>query len=322
MKDKIKIMVVDDEQIIRDMLSEHLTDEGYRVVAVPSGEAALEIFKNDPDHLLLADIRMPGMSGIELLEEVRKLDPDAMVIIITSHASLESAVATMRAGAYDYIYKPFEDLDQISHVVARAMDKIGLLHKRRDLVQGIEQVGQVIDQASRESEELTIHDELTGLFNHRYLEQMLAKEVSRARRYDRLLSLIALDVDYFEKYNAAQGRSAGDAVLRTMVDIMHTRLRLADMPTRYTGEKFVIVLPETDWKRAKTVADDIRAQVEHYPFEGREAQPLGKVTVSLGVVEFRTDADDAHTLLKKAIDALAMAKKEGPNQVVCISESD
>ena len=87
MKEKIKILVVDDELIIREMLKEHLTDEGFNVVAVPSGEDALEIFKDDHDHMVITDIRMGGMSGIQLLGEVRMLDPEAVVIIAIAMAT-------------------------------------------------------------------------------------------------------------------------------------------------------------------------------------------------------------------------------------------
>jgi diguanylate cyclase (GGDEF)-like protein len=320
MEGKVKILVVDDEEVIRDMLTEHFSDEGYSVTAVPSGEAALEIFRGDPDHLVLADIRMPGMSGIDLLEEVKKLDPDAMVIMITSHASLESAVATMRAGAYDYIFKPFESLEQISHVAARAMQKLRLLRQNRALVEGIESNTQKIEKSSQEIEGLVLTDELTGFFNQRYLMEVLDKEVSRATRYKRFLSLIMLDVDHFQEYNDTHGSQAGDEVLRTMADLIFTRLRLADMPTRYSGEKFVLVLTETGWKRAKMVANDIRAQMEHYPFVGRETQPAGQITVSLGVAEFPANCLDSATLLKKAEETLERAKGSGKNQVICCSE--
>jgi len=320
MEGKVKILVVDDEEVIRDMLTEHFSDEGYSVTAVPSGEAALEIFRGDPDHLVLADIRMPGMSGIEFLEEVKKLDPDAMVIMITSHASLESAVATMRAGAYDYIFKPFESLEQITRVAARAMQKITLLRENRALVEGIESNVQKIEMSNQEIEGLALTDEHTGFFNQRYLMEVLDKEVARAARHKRYLSVVMLDVDHFKEYNDLNGSQAGDEVIRTMADLIFTRLRLADMPTRYTGERFVLVLPETDWNRARTVANDIRAQVEHYPFVGREVQPGGQITISLGVAEFPADCLDSATLIKKAEDALDRAKAGGKNQIVCYSE--
>ncbi len=320
MKDKIKILIVDDEEVIRDMLVEHLSDEGFTAVAVPSGEAALEVFRDDPDHLVITDIRMEGMSGVELLGEVKKLNEEALVIIITSHASLDTAVATLKAGAYDYIFKPFEDLDTITEVVNRAMDKIALLHQNRQLVEDLERNHQRMEESRDMLKELAIRDGLTGLFNHRHFKDILETELSRAERYGRPLCLIMLDVDRFKNYNDTHGHPAGDEVLKTLADIINTRLRDVDSAARYGGEEFVFLLPETDRKGGEMVAEEIRAQVENYPFEGRESQPLGKVTVSLGVAEFPADCSDSSALIKKADEALYRAKDEGRNRVVCTSE--
>ena len=317
MKEQIKVLIADDEEVIRDMLTEHLTDEGFTVVAVPSGEAALEVFKGDPNHLVITDIRMGGMSGIQLLEEVKKLDEDALVIMITSHASLDNAVTTLKAGAFDYIFKPFQDLETITEVVNRGMTKIALLHKNRQLVENLEQTHQMIEQSNKELKELAIRDGLTGLFNHRHFKEVLDRELARTVRYERTLSLIMLDVDHFKIYNDTHGHPAGDEVLKTLADIISTRLRVVDCPARYGGEEFAVLLPETDLDGGKTVADDIRAQVENYPFEGRESQPLGKVTVSLGVAEFNPDIAELPPLLERADEALYRAKNEGRNRVVC-----
>jgi len=321
-KEKVKVLIADDEKVIRDMLTQHLNDEGFTVVSVSSGEAALEIFKDDPNHLVITDIRMSGMTGVELLGEIRELDENALVIIITSHASLDNAVATLKAGAYDYIFKPFDDLDTITEIVNRGMDKIALLHEKIELVENLELNNQVIEQANQELKELVVRDGLTGLFNHSHLKEVLKREMARAARYERFLCLVMLDVDYFKSYNDTNGHPAGDEVLRILSDIITTRLRVADIPARYGGEEFAILLPETDLEGARTVADDIRAQLENYPFEGRESQPLGKVTISLGVAEFTGGSEEPPSLLKRADDALYRAKHEGRNRVVCADKPD
>jgi diguanylate cyclase (GGDEF)-like protein len=319
-KEKIKILIADDEEIIRNLLVEHLTDEGFTAVAVPSGEAALEIFRDDHDHLVITDIRMGGMSGVQLLEEVKKLDEDALVIIITSHASLDTAISTLRSGAYDYIFKPFEDLNQVTEVVTRAMDKIELIYQNRQLIENLEQSNLRMEESNELLMELAIRDGLTGLFNHRHFKEVLETELTRAARYKRPLCLIMMDVDHFKIYNDTHGHPAGDEVLRTLADLIKSRLRDVDSSARYGGEEFVALLPETDWKNGKIVAEDIRAQMENYPFKGRESQPLGKVTVSFGVAEFPADAADAVSLIKKADEALYRAKDSGRNQVVYMDE--
>jgi len=321
MKDRISILIADDEEIIRDLLTEHLTDEGFRVLAVPSGEEALEVFRQDPNHLVITDIRMGGMSGVQLLEEIKKMDADAQVIMITSHASLDTAVATLRAGAYDYVHKPFEDLDQVTEVVIRAMDKIQLIHQNRQLIESLEQNNLMMEKSNKALTELAVRDGLTGLFNLRHFMEILNEELTRTARYGRTLCLIMLDVDHFKIYNDTHGHPAGDEVLKTLADIITSRLRDVDRSARYGGEEFVLLLPETDRKSGKVVAEDIRAQMESYPFKGRESQPLGAVTVSFGVAQFPSDGEDAAVLIKQADDALYRAKNGGRNQVVCASEA-
>jgi len=319
-REKIKVLIADDEEIIREMLAEHLTDEGYSVTAVPSGEAALDIFREDHEHLVITDIRMGGMSGIQLLEEIRKLDPDALVIIITSHASLDSAVETMRAGAYDYIFKPFEDLDQITQVVMRAMDKISLVNENRALMEDLEQSNVRMEQSNEALRELATRDGLTGIFNHRHFKEVLEREMTRAVRYQRPLCMIMVDVDHFKNYNDSHGHPAGDYVLKILAEIIVARLRDVDSCARYGGEEFAVLLPETNLKSGKEVCEDIRGLVENYPFEGRETQPLGKVTISLGVAEFPADCDNSVSLVKKADEAMYRAKNDGRNRTVGAGE--
>ena len=114
-----RILVVDDEEGLRNIISQVLRDDGHEVVTASSGEAALETFKNAPFPIVMTDIFMEKMTGIDLLHEIQKLDPSTQVVIMTSNASLESATAALRSGAYDYLTKPFEDLDAISSVINR-----------------------------------------------------------------------------------------------------------------------------------------------------------------------------------------------------------
>jgi diguanylate cyclase (GGDEF)-like protein len=128
-----------------------------------------------------------------------------------------------------------------------------------------------------------------------------------------------LDVDHFKNFNDTHGHPAGDEVLKALADIIKSRLRDVDISARYGGEEFAVLLPETDRKAGTLVAEDICAQVESHSFEGGDSQPLGKVTISIGVAEFPADCTDAPSLLKEADEALYRAKSEGRNRVVCAS---
>src|SRR3990172_8445039 len=122
-----KILAVDDEESIRNVLSMVLSGDGHDVTTAASAEEALQFFMQEPYPLVITDVRMEGMSGLQLLQEVKRHNPDSQVIIITSYASFESAIQALRAGAYDYIVKPFEDIDLISAAANRAVDKIRLI---------------------------------------------------------------------------------------------------------------------------------------------------------------------------------------------------
>ena len=117
------LLVVDDEETLRSVVSQVLEADGFLVSEAASGEEALEAFREQSHPLVITDIRMSGMSGLELLTEIKRHNPDTQVVIMTSHASLDSALTAMRAGAYDYLIKPFESLDLISAVAGRAGDR-------------------------------------------------------------------------------------------------------------------------------------------------------------------------------------------------------
>ena len=320
MEEGVRILIVDDEEIIRDLLVEHLMDEGFKASAVSSGEEALKIFRNDPDLLVITDIRMEGMSGIELLGKIKELNEEALVIIITSHAALDSAVAALKSGAYDYIFKPFEDLDQITSVVSRATEKIRLSHQNKQLIKNLERANLELELSKEVFRDMAIRDGLTGLFNHRHFQDILQMEINRAGRYKRPLCLIMLDVDHFKIYNDTNGHPEGDVLLKILAGILLDRIRDVDTAARYGGEEFAILLPETDRDRGRIVAEDIRSSVENQTFNGGGSQPLGKVTISLGVAEFPGDGADSTSLVKKADEALYSAKNTGRNLVVCSSD--
>jgi len=118
---KIKILVVDDEHLIRWSLEQNLKKQGYDVLTAGSGEDALRIVREDQPDLILLDIQLPGISGLEVLEKVKEIDEDIIVIMVTAHGGLETAVTAMRIGAYDYLNKPF-NLDEMSIVIRKALE--------------------------------------------------------------------------------------------------------------------------------------------------------------------------------------------------------
>jgi diguanylate cyclase (GGDEF)-like protein len=162
---------------------------------------------------------------------------------------------------------------------------------------------------------LAITDELTGLFNYRYLQQRLDEEIERARRYHKDLSFIMIDVDEFKRFNDTKGHIAGDAALADLAIVVREVVREVDVVCRYGGEEFSVILPETDAAGAFVVAEKLREAVDKHDFKDADGNSGGHLTVSVGLASFPGHADSKEALLRAADDALYTAKSGSKNCV-------
>jgi len=157
------IMIVDDEDNIRSLLYETLSSEGYNVITASSGEEALAILKEgDLPHILMTDIRMPGMSGVDLAMEVKKVSDEIEIIIMTSHASLDTAQQAIRLGVYDYINKPFSNLSEVKTLILRVIDKIYLRLENRHLMEELQKKNDELTAANKEI--MSISEEISAIY--------------------------------------------------------------------------------------------------------------------------------------------------------------
>jgi len=163
---------------------------------------------------------------------------------------------------------------------------------------------------------MAITDELTGLYNHRHFLQQLTNEINRAKRYDRPLSLLMLDIDNFKNYNDTYGHLKGNQILKDLAGMI--RGREVDISARYGGEEFMIIMPETNRRRGLMLAERLCKTIANYPFKHRETQPGGRLTVSIGLATFPENAATAYSLIEASDKALYEAKRGGRNRV-CIS---
>jgi diguanylate cyclase (GGDEF)-like protein len=167
---------------------------------------------------------------------------------------------------------------------------------------------------------LSVHDPLTGLFNRQELRNLLEKEMQRARRYQRDLSVCMIDIDHFKKINDTYGHPVGDKVLTILASIIKKTIRENDIAFRYGGEEFLIVLTETPVPQALSLAERLRKSIEAYEFkDSKEAE--FNATVSIGVATFTEQIKSEEELLKTADQALYAAKKAGRNQVMSFEQS-
>jgi diguanylate cyclase (GGDEF)-like protein len=167
------------------------------------------------------------------------------------------------------------------------------------------------------SEEQALTDGLTGLYNYRFFQEHLQRELSRVSRSKAPLSLIILDIDNFKVINDSYGHAVGDRVIRHMAETIQRQTRKANVLVRYGGDEFCIIVPEGDLETAQTVAQRVLAAIRSNPYsdEGHGVPPQ-QLTVSAGVTTYRPEEDNAFSFFKRADENLLVAKRTGKNRVV------
>ena len=294
---KPKILVVEDDKALRELIHIFLEKSGFESFTAISAEEGLDILKDQEIGIVLTDVQLPGMNGLELTKII-KHDYDADVIIMTGYSLDYSIEDAMARGASDLIIKPIrlEDL----------LLRINVVLKKRSEKQ----------ENCRKLEELTFlttRDDLTGLFNTRQFYRHIAQEVDRSNRYFRPLALILMDIDNFKSLNDTYGHLFGDKILSGIGEIIKLAIRTQDTAYRYAGDEFTIILPETELEMAISVAERVRQAIEIETQALSYPKPL-KVTVSIGVVEYLTD-EDIKSFVHRADSAMYISKKRGRNKI-------
>lgn len=285
-----EILLIEDEKQSSEKLGAVLYAAGYNVNLASSAKEGLQILKDLKCAVVIHELRLPDMGGVELVRAIKNIDARMSIVVITPYLFINSAIEAMENGAFGYITKPFNP-SEIRIVIQHAVERYCLM-----------------DEANKKSYyyDLSILDGLTGVYNHRYLHEVLDREIIRARRYPQSLSLLMIDVDNFKKYNDTNGHMAGDELLKSLTNLFVRSLRTLDMVFRYGGEEFCILLVETNKEGARLAAERLLNLV-------RISLPS---TISMGVAEFPTDSKEKDQLIDKADKALYKAKTTGKNKVV------
>ncbi len=298
-----RLLVVDDEESVRELMAEVLRLEGHHVSVAASGQEALDLWKDNQFDVTFVDLVMPGgMTGLQVVKRIKELAPAADIVVVTGFATIEVAVESMRVGAVDFITKPFSNA-HLQLVVSKVLE-------RRKLVRSAAE--------SEHYKRLSRQDGLTGLYNHRFFHQLMDSEVSRAKRFQQRVALLILDLDHFKHLNDSHGHLAGDEVLRQLAELIRNVCRKYDFAARYGGEEFAIISPGNDSSQAAALAERLRSRIEATRF-GTSGQDV-HLTVSIGIASIPEDAKDKLELIEKADQALYAAKEQGRNRVVCAKE--
>ena len=295
------IVVAEDDRITRELLSGMLREQGFVVEAVADGQLAVERVARGGVDLVLLDILMPRLSGLEACRLLKGMTSDSFlpVVLVTVKTDSASRVEGLKIGADDYVCKPFDKEELIARV--EAMLRIKRLHDH-------------VVEARARLEQLSLHDDLTGLYNYRYLHTRLSEEFKRAERYHDPLACLVVDIDRLQSHNDAGGRESGDKVVRFVADTIRRSVREVDVVARFGGDEFLVVLPSTHFAGSVTVAERIFHDAkQRIGTEQRSALP---VTLSLGVALFPSrDVRTKDALLRGADAALHAAKRDGGNRI-------
>jgi len=459
-QDRSRVVIVDDNRLIRELARDAL-DSLVDVETCPSGAEALEALNRKPAALVISDLEMPGINGIQLLEQIRREHPGTEFVVLTANASVETAVGALRMGAADYLLKPVRE-EELRQVVDRVISRRRLiaendrLRDMLDIVEScraltrcldsgevyavaldlclhslqrarglslflrtsipnsdgvvfrgfqeaqardlrnelvtkksfdLETVGPLavvpngpmvevlakagahdgsvlavplsgggeeagvlwileddpakpITQAEIERvsiiaghAEIALHnaeryshakerafiDDVTEVYNARYLQQALEHEIQRAERYGTELSVLFLDLDRFKLVNDRHGHLVGSQVLRRLSEVLGPCVRQVDTLARYGGDEFTIVLVDTSHEAGMAVAERIRHTVREALFEGGRDRPIG-LSISVGVATYPQHGRDREALLDASDKAMYRAKSRGRNRVCSASD--
>jgi len=240
-KTKESILVVDDDQRVCEVLKELLGALQFQAASAPSGETALKMLKEKPYTFLLADMKMPEMSGMDLIRRAGEGFPGVSVIAMTGYADEYKYVDIINAGAQDFVKKPI-DIAELEAKIIRCISE-------RDL--------------KKELSRLSITDSLTGLFNQRQFYSRLREEMVRSMRQKHPLALILLDLDNFKEYNDRRGHLAGDEALRHVGKAILKSIREGvDSGYRYGGDEFAVMLIDSDLEIAREIGKRVRSAIK------------------------------------------------------------
>lgn len=296
-----RVLVVDDDPAIVRQVVDTLGGEDYRIETARDGVEAIERVRADPPDLLLLDVMMPKMNGLEVCRIVKSLANDSFIpiILVTVKGDIDSKVTGLKLGADDYLAKPFNPLE---------------LRARVDSMLRIKALQDKINSKRRELEALSVTDDLTKLLNHRAMQQRLRDEFRRAQRYNEPLSVLMLDIDHFKEVNDRFGHQFGDMVLQQLAQVMLDCVRQIDVVARYGGEEFLIILPQTHFSGSLTVADRIWRAIKAEEFTDQSHKH--HLTASIGISFYpNKNVNSVDDLVSFADEALYQAKREGRDRI-------
>lgn len=299
-----RLLVVDDDPDSLEIIAEALKWEGYQVEMASSGPQAISLIQQWNPHLVLLDVNMPGMNGVETLRDLRAKAQYVSVMFISGNTSSEAVIRGLDAGADDYIPKPFDPLELLARVRTQLR---------------IKDLNDQLRSANERLKELVDTDDLTGLFNMRSLYQRLDFELERGRRFGRQVCVIMMDMDHFKSVNDGHDHLFGSFVLSEVGQIIRNNIRSIDIGARYGGDEFLMVLTEVGTEGALQFCERLRQTVATKIYKSGTDEI--HLTCSIGFaitpagMTIASPPIDAKEIVRLADNSLYDAKRAGRNCV-------
>lgn len=296
------VVVADDDRVQREAIATLLRDSGHQVLLASDGQEAVELVGQQRVDLVLLDILMPRLGGIEACRIIKGMTVDSFVpvLLVTSRTDTAARAEGLKIGADDYVTKPFENRELLARI--EALLRLRRLHDH-------------LVSVRQKLERLSVYDELTGLYNFRYLHTRLREEFRRAEIQHEPLACVLLDIDQMRKHNDAGGQALGDVIIRGVADIIRRCVRDSDVVARYGGEEFLIIMPNTHLAGSVALAERIRRDVASRTFSVDRSCSV-HTSVTIGVALYPSpEIKSKESLLRGADAALTQAKRDGSDRI-------
>ncbi|WP_413559607.1 diguanylate cyclase [Bdellovibrio sp. HCB209] len=294
-----RILVIDDDPDSLEILLEPLRWEGYDARGVTTEGEAHKLIESWIPHVVILDWMAQSMAGLRVLRTIRERLSHVSCVFVSENSHTEAIIEALDSGADDYIVKPFVPLELLARI--RSQLRIRDLHEQ-------------LLYANDKLKELVDTDDLTNLYNMRSLYQRLDFEMERARRFGRDVCVVMMDMDYFKTVNDGHDHLFGSYVLSEVGKIIRACTRNIDIPARYGGDEFLVVLTETNHEGAMHFCERLRENIEKTTF--RNGEDSIKLTASVGfAITVPGENIGAKELVRRADHALYDAKRRGRNQV-------
>jgi len=306
------ILLVEDSPTQARQIAMRLEEAGHHVAIAKTGVSGLELAISTQPDVILLDVVLPDIDGFTVCRRLRQSSAryTPLIMLTEQKTSVEDKVDGLAVGADDYLPKPIDHRELLARIAALLRIK-----------QILDEVNERLQEESHAYEimrRVALTDHLTGLYNRRYMAEIIEREFSLAARYHTPFSVMMIDIDYFRDFNTTYGHPIGDWALQQVASVFNQQLRQPDIIARYGGDEFLAMLPMTDSEQAVLVAQRLNSLVAASQWDS----PAGRlqITISVGVASIPLpDILQVDQLIACADQALYLSKKDGRNRVSVFS---